>query len=253
MSDLCGEWTAGNVDLWTGEVRAGTIWCKSWHCEYCQPIRKKQVIKQALNGEPNKFITLTSTRRPDEMTPDQAAQQLVHAWRMVVQRGKREKLFKDIQYIAIFEETKLGWPHLHILARCSWLAQAWLSDRLEEYAQSPIVDIRQVRQRSKQAFYVAKYLGKAPQRYRGCKRYWRTLGYDLSPDKRDRCLHDHFMGYMRQTHITEIAALYDAHGYVLAWDSEHSFVAYPSHTDFYEHQRARYKQTHSPPYKEHHA
>jgi len=250
LSDLCGEWTGSRIDLNTGEVAAGAIWCKSWLCEYCAPIRQKQLMAQAVSGNPNKFITLTSRYRPDEMTPSDAARQLVHAWRMVVQRGKREKLFKDIQYIAVFELTKKGWPHLHILARCSFLAQSWLSDRLREYADSPIVDVRTVKSRKRAAWYIAKYTAKAPTKIDGCKRYWRTRGYDLSPNKRDKCLHDHFIGYLTQGHIQEVAGLYEAHDYILDWSGENSFIAIPTEIDFHAKRREKHRRDLKTPYKE---
>lgn len=252
MSDLCGELTGQSVDLLTGEVRAGAVWCKSWHCEYCMPIRLKQLQAQAVNGSPNKFITLTSRYRPDEMTPDQAARQLVHAWRMVVQRGKREKVIDDIQYIAVFELTERGWPHLHILARCSFMAQAWLSDRMKEYANSPIVDIRAVKGKKRAAWYVAKYVSKGPDKFNGCKRYWRTHGYDLSEDRRDKVLHDHFQGYLTYGHIQDVAPMYEAHGYHLEWTSEHSFIAAPGEIDLHAPIRERRRRKRIGPYKETH-
>jgi hypothetical protein len=250
FQNLCGEWTGKSLNLVTGEVRAGTIWCKSWSCEYCAPIRKKQLMRQAANGDPDKFITLTSRYRPNEMTPHQAAQELVHAWRMVVQRAKRDKLITTMQYIAVFELTQKGWPHLHILARCSFLAQEWLSARLKEYADSPVCHVRAVKSPKRAAWYVAKYTAKAPEKFQGCKRYWRTLGYDLSPDKRDKCLHDHFQGYISQTHITHVADLYTSHGYGVEWDSDHSFTATPTEIDFWRLERRKYQRNHSPPYKE---
>lgn len=250
MSDLCGEWTGSRVDLDTGEVRAGAIWCKSWTCEYCAPIRLRQLQAQAVNGEPNKFITLTSRYRPDEMTPDDAAKQLVHAWRMVVQRGKREGRFKSLQYIAVFELTQKGWPHLHILARCDYIAQAWLSDRLAQYANSPRVDIRAVKGKRRAAFYIAKYVSKGPDKFNGCKRYWRTHGYDLSEDRRDKCLHDHFLGYLSQSHVTEVAHFYRLHDYAVAWEGDNSFIAIPAGLTVHRKQMDAHRRKRTTPYKE---
>jgi hypothetical protein len=235
----------------TGEVKAGTIWCRSWTCEYCAPIRARQLMRDAINGEPNKFITLTWRAGHNEWGPDQAARHLVHAWRMTVQRGKREGIFTDIQYIAVFEKHQNGFPHLHILARCNFIAQAWLSKALEDYANAPRVDIRKIKGKKRAAFYIAKYTAKAPEKFHGCKRYWRTLGYDLSEGKADRPLHDHFKGYVTCDHISQVADLYQTHGYWLEWDNEHSFVAFPRDTDFWSHARDAWKRQHDPPTKEH--
>lgn len=234
----------------TGEVRAGAIWCKSWFCEHCAPIRKRQLQAQAANGKPNRFITLTSKYRPETMTPDEAAQQLVHAWRMVVQKGKRDKIFDDIQYIAVFEETKRGWPHLHILARCSWVAQDWLSYHMEKYANSPIVDVRKVKSRKRAAWYISKYTAKAPHRFNGCKRYWRTHGYDPTPGKADKPLHDHFQGYWSDWNVDEISGVYEAHDYDLEWTSAHSFIATPRSFDLHATKRANWQGNHDPPQPE---
>lgn len=250
ISDLCGEWTGKRVDMLTGEVHAGAIWCKSWHCEYCAPIRKKQLQRQAADGNPDKFITLTSRYRPDEMTPHEAAQELVHAWRMVIQRGKRDKVFKDIQYIAVFELTKKGWPHLHILARCSFMAQDWLSARLKQYADSPVCHIRAVKSAKRAAWYVAKYTAKSPEKFEGCKRYWRTRGYDLSPGRQDRPVHDHFLGYCSQSHLSEVAEFYHKHDYSLEWTSDHSFIAAPSGFDVFARAREIYGAKRRRPFKE---
>jgi len=190
-------------------------------------------MAQAGNGRPNKFITLTSRYRPEEMTPDAAAKQLVHAWRMVVQRGKRDGVFQDIQYICVFELTKKGWPHLHILARCTFLAQEWLSDRLRDYADSPIVHVRAINSEKRAAWYVAKYTAKAPEKFHGCKRYWRTHGYDLSPKHDDKPIHDHFIGYLDMGHITEVAGMYHKHNYQVEWDGDYGFLAIPQGVDLH--------------------
>lgn len=250
MPSFCGEFSGGRIDLVTGEVRAGAIWCKSWLCEHCAPIRKKQLQAQACNGNPTKFITLTSKYRPSDMTPDQAAQELVHAWRMVVQRGKRDKLFSEIQYIAVFELTKQGWPHLHILARCSFLSQKWLSERMAEYADSPIVDVRKIKTRNAVAWYVSKYIAKEPQRFKHCKRYWRTHKYDLQPQKPDKPVHDRYKGYWSTWHIQEVAGVYQGHDYSIEWDSDHSFTAIPKAINIHLPRMQEYNASQAPPYRD---
>lgn len=251
LPDRCGNWSASRVDLVSGQVTAGVMWCKSWHCEYCAPLRQKQLMAQAADGSPNKFITLTSRYRPDEMSPAEAAQQLVHSWRMAVQRGKRDGLFTDIQYIAVFELTKKGWPHLHILARSSFLSQSWLSDRMGQYCDSPVVHVRAVDSKKRAAWYVAKYTAKAPQKIDGCKRYWRTLRYDITGFKREKPVHDHFKGYVNEVPISIVAGFYEKAGYRVAWDSEHSFMAIPGALDCHAKQRQQFRKSIQKPYKEH--
>lgn len=250
LSSNCGFFTGARVDLQTGEVRAGAVWCKSWHCEHCAPIRQKQLMAQAAQGEPNKFITLTSKYRPDEMSAHAAAQELVHAWRMVIQKAKRHGLFKNIQYIAVFELTQRGWPHLHILARCPFFPQAWLSKQMDKYCSSPIVDIRSIKSKKRAAWYVAKYTAKAPEKFDRCKRYWRTHKYDLSDSRLERPVHDFYKGVFYWCGIEDIAAVYDAQGYLLEWDSDHSFTAIPTSFDMHGRSRHEFFKRRSRPYEE---
>lgn len=208
-------------------------------------------MAQAADGSPNKFITLTSKYRPEEMSPAQAAQQLVHSWRMAIQRGKRDGLFDEIQYIAVFELTRKGWPHLHILARSSFLPQDWLSQRMAEYCDSPVVHVRAVDSKKRAAWYIAKYTAKAPIKIDGCKRYWRTLRYDITGFKREKPVHDHFKGYVNEVPIQCVASFYEKGGYRVAWDSEHSFIAIPGALNFHEKQIETYRKSKLQKYKEH--
>ena len=81
----------------------------------------------------------------------------------------------------MFEKTKTGWPHLHILCRMPYVPQAWLSRRMGELIDSPVVDIRALHNVRKAAAYVAKYIAKHPHRFEGCKRYWRSQDWVLDP------------------------------------------------------------------------
>ena len=171
---LCSE--AVLVNLGLDEGRCVTLKCRSWSCEICQPDRKRQLMALAFRGKPNTFITLTVN--PGYLhSPEARARALVDAWRNVARRAKRKYGYKTIPYLAVFEATKKGEPHLHILCRVKWIDQAWLSEQMRQEIDAPIVDIRRVRERSKLANYVAKYVGKDPHRFEGTKRYWRTLDW----------------------------------------------------------------------------
>lgn len=208
-------------------------------------------MAQAAGGRPNKFITLTSRYRPDEMTIHEAAQQLVHSWRMVIQRAKREGLFNDIQYIAVFELTKKGWPHLHILARANFLPQKWLSARMREYCDSPVVDVRAVKSQRRAAWYIAKYTAKTPEKFEGCKRYWRTLKYDFTARKKEKPVADSRVGFYLHDHVTGMASTFEKNGYTVAWDGPSNFIAYPNELDLYSYLRRSRQRKSKPRYKEH--
>lgn len=171
---LCRELTLANVQH--DRVVLCPLKCRSWTCDYCYPGRLRDLRAIAAAGEPSKFITLT-IRIGEFDSVECEARRLVEAWRLIRQRAKRERLADKIEFLAVIELTKRGHAHLHILARCPYIEQQWLSDRMREYAGSPIVDISQVKSRRDASRYVAKYMSKGPARIGTCKRYWRSQGY----------------------------------------------------------------------------
>lgn len=174
---LCGEGTIVNDGQ--GGPRAVTLKCRAWTCDGCAPDRKKALTALAASGAPTTFITLTSNPRIGSSTDDRA-RALVVAWREVVRRIKLVYGYKTVAYLCVFEATKRGEPHLHILARVGFVPQKWLSAQMAELTDAPIVDIRQVNSPGQAAAYVAKYIGKSPHRFATCKRYWYTKGWDQS-------------------------------------------------------------------------
>src|SRR5690606_38272330 len=85
---------------------------------------------------------------------------------------------RRFEFLAVFERTKAGWPHLHVLARAPWIAQRWLSEQMADLIDAPIVDIRKIQDEGRAAKYVSKYVGKDPHVFAGCKRWWRSHHYD---------------------------------------------------------------------------
>ncbi len=171
---FCSEWSL--VKLENKLLTAIPLRCKCWTCYDCAPLRKKRLINECLAGAPDLFITLTSKRIPGG-DPDQAAQQLVKAWRTVRARYIKAHGKSSLPFMAVFEATKNGWPHLHIVARCKWLDQGWLSQQMDALIQSPIVDVRRIKNTNKMVNYITKYCGKNPHRFQGVKRYWRSLAF----------------------------------------------------------------------------
>lgn len=76
-----------------------------------------------------------------------------------------------VEYFLVWERTKAGWPHAHLLLRAPFIPQAWLSNVWSELTGAPIVDIRQVHTPGQVAAYIAKYLSKDPQAPQGMKRF----------------------------------------------------------------------------------
>lgn len=135
------------------------------------------------DGQPTSFITLTVNPARGQ-SPDERAAELSNAWRLIAKRARRKFTKAPLEYLAIFEETKKGEPHLHILCRAPFIPQKWLSDQMQELMQAPIVDIRRVKSTAEAAKYVAKYAGKGPKPFATLKRYWSTPKYDLTRDSK---------------------------------------------------------------------
>lgn len=173
---LCSESTI--VNLGNDQGRAVTLHCRSWSCEICHPRRCRELMALAHSGKPNTFITLTVDPSRGSSAETRAAA-LVAAWRLVLKRAKKRYSYAKVPFLAVFEATRRGEPHLHILCRVPWIDQRWLSDQMADLIGAPIVDIRRVRSKAKIAAYVAKYVGKAPHRFKGTKRYWRTQDWQL--------------------------------------------------------------------------
>ncbi len=179
---LCSEWT-----LIKTKGRLSTItplMCKCWTCDTCRPMRQARLVKEATDGRPNIFITLTSRRKPGRC-PHQAARELVEAWRAVRSEFIARNGKGALPFLAVFEDTKRGWPHLHIVGRAKWVDQRWLSKRMGALIGAPIVDVRRVKGTNQVAHYIAKYIGKNPMAFRGTKRYWRSLDFLIPKSKEE--------------------------------------------------------------------
>jgi len=173
---LCREWSLVKHTLEARHVKP--LVCRSWGCEYCQPMRRQRLMAQAAGGLPNRFLTLTVN--PEIGTdPADRLRLLARAWRVTVQRLRRRYGNDRINYFAVVEETKQGEPHLHILLRAPYIPQAYISDCMKEIIDSPIVDIRAVRGTRQVVTYVAKYIAKAPAQFGTAKRYWCSRTWEI--------------------------------------------------------------------------
>ncbi len=174
---FCAEWSlVKHDDPWTTII---PLRCHCWTCDDCRPGRVRRLVSEAKAGAPNLFVTLTSRYDPTG-SREVAARRLVGAWRQVRREYLKAHGKRSLPFLAVFEATKRGWPHLHIICRARWLDQRWLSKRMGALIGAPIVDVRRVKGLGKVAAYVSKYVGKNPHRFAGVKRYWRSLDY-LSP------------------------------------------------------------------------
>lgn len=171
---LCTELTL--VKSGDGRLRAEPLWCKRWSCQFCRSKRRKRLIMEAKSGNPTSLLTLTVNPKTG-FSPDDRARRLVVAWRELRRRIKKRYGLQSLPFMAVFEATKRGEPHLHILLRTVFISQKFISQQMADLINSPIVDIRKIDQARDVASYVAKYIGKNPHTFEGVKRYWRSLDY----------------------------------------------------------------------------
>lgn len=154
--------------------------CRSWQCEECAPRRASQLRALAKGGNPTRFLTLT-IRFNDGDDPDAKARDLARAWRLLRARICKKHKIKQVQFLAVWERTKRGAPHLHIFMRGRFLKQKWLSEQMDDLINSPVVDIRKINNAKKAANYVTAYITKDNAKFEGCKRYWRSQTWDQRP------------------------------------------------------------------------
>lgn len=188
------------------QVRCLKLTCRSWACDQCAVMRRNELVREAKEGMPERFITLTVNPHWFS-SPEERAAKLVWAWRTIRRRFQKEHPNAKIEFMAVLEATKLGEPHLHICQRGAYMRQAWISAQMRELMGAPVVDISMIRSKKKVAEYVSKYISKKPVRFGSLKRYWRTpkwLTVSRAEKKRRRnagarfyLLDWHWKGYMR--------------------------------------------------------
>lgn len=170
------------VNTYPDRLTARPICCRSWNCDFCRPARKKRVCREAAAGNPQIMVTLTVTPRWGRDKVDRA-KGLVAAWRDFVKIAKEYHKYPDIPYFVVFEATKKGEPHLHILCRVPYISHKLLSEFMGARMKAPNVWIDECTSNRNAARYVAKYIGKAPGKFGTCKRYWQTRSWQTPKEE----------------------------------------------------------------------
>lgn len=152
--------------------------CKRWTCPRCVEDRQRRLIREAMGGSPNKFLTLTM--RPLEgASADRMALELANCWRKLRRQLMKTHGLKRLPFMAVFERHGSGMPHLHIALRSGWIEIDEVIDYMWEHHRSHKQDIRAVDNPAKIGGYVAKYMAKEPEKFRWSKRYWKSRDYEL--------------------------------------------------------------------------
>jgi hypothetical protein len=136
------------------------------------------------------------------------------------------KRWKTLSFLAVFERHKSGWPHLHILLRCGYIAQQQLSLLSRAYIGSPVVDIRRIDSGRHAARYIAKYVSKDNIRFETCKRYWKSKDYDKAKeDENKHEIKERLDWYASRSRICSIARSLEEEGWIVKWKPDGSATA----------------------------
>lgn len=208
-------------------MAVASVPCRSWKCQDCEPRRRAQLIAECHRGAPNTFLTLTLRRIPGR-TPEQAAQVLSRAWRLLRLRIMRHRKWRKLPFGYVVEAHESGYPHAHILLRSLWIDKHWLSAQMADIADSPIVDIRRIDDGAKVNAYVAKYAGKAAHRFGNSKRYYFSQDYRTRARRPFRPVFDRPGKWqIEPCPIVELQWRYHDLGYSLEWRTKRHFLAKP--------------------------
>ena len=209
---LCSDRTLVNANSAVGEIAA--LKCKRWSCENCNADNRWRVMQQAKRGAPDLFMTLSHIEG-SKLTPDEAARDMKRG--LVLLRRMIERRFgiKNIPFIVVFEKTKKGWPHMHLLLRGPYMHWQVLRGMWKQITGAFEVDVRRIPRKEQVLFYITKYLGKDLHAFAGCKRWWKSQNYLSEPD--DRPLPEMF-GAVRQIERQDFHTLcrsYELHGWIV--------------------------------------
>lgn len=227
---LCQGWSLVRTE--SVRTKAITLYCRSWLCPDCMPKRLRQLKRFAAGGNPSTFMTLTVSPRTGE-TIELRARALADGLKLLIKRARRKWTKGEIEYMAIFEETKKGEPHLHILMRAPFIPQRWLSQQMDELIAAPIVDIRRVASAKHAAAYVAKYVAKGPKAFGSLKRYWSSQGYNrAAARKRAEEFHEFASWIVEKRPLWTIRAMWELMGWqVIADDANCIMTLYERRRD----------------------
>lgn len=141
-------------DIEQYEQHLFALGCRKWSCEVCGPRKRFLLIKRITLAAPTKFVTLTCRH---EHGPEHQLEKITKALPKLINAIRKEH--GDIEYLRALEYCKDGYPHYHLLARCKFIPNTWLSEKWKSLTGAYITHITKAHGKSTQ--YVAKYMSKA--------------------------------------------------------------------------------------------
>lgn len=211
---LCRERSA--VKSGEGRTTISLLHCKMWSCPFCEPRNAAALRYQIKRGHPSKFLTFTC-RPPTERTPPEQARWMKRKVRQAFEEWRRRRPGIEVEYIAVIEAHKSGWPHVHVGARAPSLDWRELRAIWEELTGSFQVDIKKVQKQGGFAKYLAKYLTKGERVEDWGKRHWCSRGW--LPDQDEDPLADSFRWFNCEI-VTGTAEETAGHYHKIGWVTE---------------------------------
>ena len=172
---------------------------------------------------------MTLTCRPSaHQSVESAFVEMSTAVNKLFKRIRRVWPHAEIEYFLVWERTKAGWPHAHLLLRAPYVPQAWLSRHWEELTGARIVDIRRVHTAGQVVSYISKYLSKDPQAPQGMKRFRSSLRFFPSVmPKSDPTGKLGITWTLSRRSACELAREFSAAGYTVHIDPQGSVQCFP--------------------------
>lgn len=218
---LCAE--ACRVKSGHGVAAISVLHCKLWSCSICEPRNAARLRADIKGGHPGKFLTFTA--RPDAMAGPAVQARRMKRWvRQVFEEWRRRHPGKEVEYLAVVEAHKSGWPHVHVAARAPSMDWRELRALWEAISGSYRVDIRAVRKQRGFARYLAKYLTKGSQVEGWGKRHWCSQGW--LGEANGEPIADSFYAYSAEVVEGTLDALLDAYARVGWAVEERSGLSY---------------------------
>lgn len=221
---LCTDQTFVNADDISGTLKG--LRCKRWDCEICRPYNRQKVMHIAKAGKPNLFLTLTCDPARYS-TPAEAARDMVRGLVLFRRKVKRRFGVDKLPFIVVFEKTKRGWPHMHLLLRAPFMHWKILRALWLDTVGAFQVDVRFIKKSSQVLFYVTKYIGKDLEKFEGCKRWWRSQNYNVLTEQKPELVRRGLMFTRIDWEFTRLLAKLEADGWQFSKEGRHRVEARP--------------------------
>jgi len=141
---------------------------------------RRRLIHLVSELPPHRMLTLTvDTKRYD--SPEQAASRMAWAFGKLIAKLRRRFPDEPTEYLAVWERTRQGWPHLHVLLRGPYQPQRVVSALWSSLTGSPVVWFTKLDGTSAGARYVAKYLTKDPDPFHRGRALRASRGFLIEP------------------------------------------------------------------------